>query len=47
MLKGAVKGGDAAQLSMIAGRLGERAATVSGVDAVRMKSLSQVLSSIR
>ena len=47
MLKGAVSGGDAAQLSMIAGRLGERAATLSGVDAARMKALSAVLAAIR
>ncbi len=47
MLKGAVTNGDAAQLSMIAGRIGERAATLSGVDASRMKALSAVLSSIR
>ncbi len=40
MLKGAVANGDAAQLSMIAGRLTERAATLSGVDASRMKALS-------
>jgi hypothetical protein len=47
MLKGAVTNGDAAQLSMIAGRMGERAATLSGVDAARMKALSAVLASMR
>jgi hypothetical protein len=47
MLKGAVSGGDAGQLSMIAGRLGERAATLSGVDAARMKALAQVLASLK
>ena len=47
MLKGAVGSGDVAQLSMIAGRLTERAGTLSGVDATRMKALSAVLSSIR
>jgi hypothetical protein len=47
MLKGAVKGGDAAQLSMIAGRLGERAASLTGPDAERMKALSQLLASLK
>ena len=47
MLVGAVKGGDAAQLGMIASRIGERAATLSGADAARMKALSQVLAAIR
>jgi hypothetical protein len=47
MLKGAVINGDTAQLSMIAGRMGERAATLSGVDAARMKALSAVLTSMR
>ena len=47
MLVGAVKSGDTAQLGMIASRIGERAATLSGPDAARMKALSQVLVAIR
>jgi hypothetical protein len=47
MLTGAVKGGDAAQLGMMAGRIGERAATLSGADAARMKALSAVLAGIK
>jgi hypothetical protein len=47
MLTGAVKGGDAAQLGMMAGRIGARAATLSGADAARMKALSAVLAGIK
>jgi hypothetical protein len=47
MLTGAVKNGDAAQLSMIAGRLGERSASLTGPDATRMKALSQLLASVK
>ena len=47
MLKGAVKSGDASQLTMISGRLGERAATLTGPDAERMKALSKLLAEIK
>ena len=47
MLKGAVKSGDASQLTMIAGRIGERAATLTGPDAERMKALSKLLAEIK
>ncbi len=47
MLRAAVAGGDAAQLSMIAGRLDERAAALTGPDATRMKALAQLLTSIK
>ena len=43
MLKGAVKSGDASQLTMIADRISERAATATGPDADRMKALSKML----
>jgi hypothetical protein len=47
MLKGAVKDGDASQLTMIAGRISERAATMTGPDAERMKALSQLLGAVK
>jgi hypothetical protein len=47
LLKGAIGAGDPAQLSMIATRIGERAASLSGPDAARMKALAQVLTSIK
>lgn len=47
MLKGAVQNGDAAQLTMISGRLAERAASASGPDAARMKALAAVLAAIK
>ena len=47
MLRGAVTSGDSGQLSMIASRIGERAATLSGADAARMKALATVLTAIK
>ena len=47
MLKGAVQNGDGSQLTMISGRLDERAATMNGPDAERMKALSKLLAEIK
>ena len=47
LLKGAIGAGDAAQLSMIATRIGERAASLAGPDAARMKALASVLTTLR
>ncbi len=47
MLRGAITSGDAGTLGMVATRLGERAASAAGLDAVRMKALAAALSSIR
>ena len=47
MLKGAVQNGDASQLTMISGRLDERAAALTGPDADRMKALSKLLADIK
>ncbi len=46
MLEGALKDGDAATLSMISTRVGERAAAATGADAVRMKALAEVLAAL-
>jgi hypothetical protein len=47
MLKGAVKSGDAATLSMISERLSERASSVEGADGARMLALSRLLASVK
>ena len=46
MLRNGVKSGDAGTLSMIADRVGERAASATGADAARMKALAQLLAAI-
>jgi hypothetical protein len=46
-LKGAVKSGDAATLSMISERLSERASSVEGADGARMLALSRLLASVK
>jgi hypothetical protein len=46
MLRTAVTSGDASTLSMVAGRVAERAGSATGVDATRMKALAQLLGTI-
>jgi len=47
MLKGAVKSGDAATLSMISERLSERASSLEGADGARMLALSKLLTAVK
>ena len=47
MLRGAVANGDSSMLPMVASRLEERAATLTGPDASRMKALSAILGSLK
>ena len=46
MLQDAVKSGDKSTLSMVSSRLDERSGSATGVDAVRMKALSHLLTTI-
>ena len=47
MLRGLVTSGEASQLSMVADRINERAATLSGADATRMRALAALLPSLK